>query len=277
MATWLIVLAALYGLVYFFKSAPKDDKRAVKWSALESVGVGVFIYFGSQLLGGLIAYGLAVLTGQNPETAFDWLQDTNIGQFLLILMIEAVTGYLLLTFMKRRLTPLKAIGLFGRPGWRDFGYVVFGFVIYFVLFVLAVTLLENNAPGLVDVDQEQQIGFSNPASWQLPLVFISLVLLPAIFEEIVVRGFVYTGLKQGVGKRWAAFVASFLFAIAHLQAWSGEPLLWIAALDTFVLSLVLIYIKEKTGGKLWAPIGLHMVKNSIAFYSLYLASMHLHV
>jgi len=50
---------------------------------------------------------------------------------------------------------------------------------------------------------------------------------------------------------------------------SGEPLLWIAALDTFILSFVLIYLKEKTGS-LWPPIGLHMLKNSLAFISIFI-------
>jgi membrane protease YdiL (CAAX protease family) len=59
-----------------------------------------------------------------------------------------------------------------------------------------------------------------------------------------------------------------LFAVAHLQFGSGAPLLWIAAIDTFVLSLFLIYLKDKTDS-LWAPILLHMLKNFIAFMALF--------
>jgi len=44
--------------------------------------------------------------------------------------------------------------------------------------------------------------------------------------------------------------------------------LYIAALDTFILSLVLIYLREKTGS-LWASITLHAVKNGVAFMALF--------
>jgi membrane protease YdiL (CAAX protease family) len=274
MITWAtpIFIAAIYGLVRFFSRSSSDDKRQLKWSALEAVTVGTFIYFISQILGALVAYGFAVIIGQNPESAFDWLQDNNVGQFILILAIEALTTWLLISFLKRRQASLRSIGLSGKPAWRDLGYIVLGFVIYFILFVVVVSVLENLVPAL-NIDQEQEIGFKNPVTWQLPLVFASLVLMPAVVEELVVRGFVYSGLKQGIGKWAAALLASFLFAIAHLQAGNGKPLLWIAAVDTFVLSLVLIYIKEKTG-RLWAPIGLHMVKNSIAFFALYVAMFY---
>lgn len=145
-----------------------------------------------------------------------------------------------------------------------------GFVIYFVVFVIISAIAKHFVPDL-DLDQKQQIGFKDPSRLQLPLVFVSLVILPAFVEETLVRGFLYTGLKKGLNKVWAILLASSLFAIAHLQAGSGEPLLWIAALDTFVLSLVLIYLKDKTGS-LWAPIGLHLLKNWLAFSYLFLFS-----
>jgi len=53
-----------------------------------------------------------------------------------------------------------------------------------------------------------------------------------------------------------------------LQARSGQPLLWVAGIDTFILSLVLIYLREKTDS-LYASIGLHMLKNTIAFLGLF--------
>jgi membrane protease YdiL (CAAX protease family) len=46
-------------------------------------------------------------------------------------------------------------------------------------------------------------------------------------------------------------------------------LLYIAAIDTFTLSLILVYLREKTGG-LWSSMGLHAIKNGIAFVSLFI-------
>jgi membrane protease YdiL (CAAX protease family) len=59
-----------------------------------------------------------------------------------------------------------------------------------------------------------------------------------------------------------------LFGVAHLQFGSGAPLLWVAALDTFTLSIVLCYLREKTGS-VWAGVFLHAIKNAIAFVALF--------
>lgn len=265
-----IYLAAIYGLVRFFVGKHKvSTEQKIHWTPLESIGVSLFIYFISQIIGGLVAYGVSVIVGHEPKLAADWLESNVVGQFVLILSIELVTGWLLLTFLKNRGNKVADIGLKGKPGWKDLGYVALGFFIYLFLFIVVASIAQGLIPGL-NVDQEQDIAIKDPARTLLPLVFVSLVLLPAFFEELVVRGFLYSGLRQGMKRFWAVFITSALFGIAHLQAGSGNPLLWIAAIDTFVLSLVLIYIREKSG-KLWAPIGLHMVKNSLAFISLYLA------
>ena len=71
----------------------------------------------------------------------------------------------------------------------------------------------------------------------------------------------------------SALATSALFATPHLFESGSGGLLWIAGLDTFVLSLVLCYLRERTG-RLWAGVGVHMLKNSIAFVSLYYAAIH---
>ena len=49
---------------------------------------------------------------------------------------------------------------------------------------------------------------------------------------------------------------------------SGQPLLWVAALDTFTLSMVLCYLRQETDS-LWPGILLHALKNCIAFITLF--------
>jgi hypothetical protein len=84
----------------------------------------------------------------------------------------------------------------------------------------------------------------------------------------MVRGFLYSSLKKALPVVWAVVLTSGIFAIAHLSGGGATGPLYIAALDTFVLSLVLIYLREKTGG-LWASITLHAIKNGIAFMALF--------
>ena len=50
---------------------------------------------------------------------------------------------------------------------------------------------------------------------------------------------------------------------------SSSGILWVAGLDTFILSMVLVFVREKTDS-LYASMGIHMVKNFLAFASLFL-------
>lgn len=269
MVNWFLPIYALsvYGLVRYCYRSAETDQRTVKWGPLEAVGVSLFIFFAAQIIGGLLIVFVPLLAGVDPRTLSTWLENNAVGQFTFMGLISLFTLGLLVFFLKRRRSRLADIGFKGRPNWGTLGRVVLGFVVYFAGILLVTMVAKGVFPDL-DLDQEQQLGFKNPADWQLPLVFIGLVLLPPFVEEILVRGFLYTGLRQRLPRLAMYLVVSGLFGVAHLQAGSGEPLLWIGFLDTFVLSVVMINLRERTGN-LWAPIGLHMLKNGIAFVSLF--------
>ena len=80
------------------------------------------------------------------------------------------------------------------------------------------------------------------------------------------------GLRTNLPVVPAAIITSILFGAAHLQFGSDKPLLWIAAMDTFALSMVLVWMRVKTQN-LWAPITLHMLKNTVAFVLLFIAPL----
>ena len=263
-------LLALYGLVrYFckFRGNDKTNKEQINWTPLESVSVTLAIYFGAQLIGGLLAYAYPLIRGWSEQQMLDLFEKNVYGQFVLVAVIEGLTIWFLYRFLKSRSANFKAIGLNRHPKWLDLGYVLLGFGAYFLLYVIAVSVAKAITPHL-NLDQQQQIGFEGARNIQLIFVFASLVVLPPFVEELLVRGFLYTGLKNKLPMIWAVLITGLLFAVAHLQAGSGAPLLWIAAIDTFILSTVLIYLREKTGS-LWASIGLHMLKNCLAFLSIF--------
>jgi membrane protease YdiL (CAAX protease family) len=267
-ATPLYILA-LYGLIRFAIRDPEGatSKKTVNWSPLESVGVTLFIYFFGQLLGGLILALPLSLAGWSSDRITDWISNNTFGQFLAVSLIEAITVGLLVIFLRRRKTEPEDIGVKGRPELSDLGKAILAYVVYFGIFLIVSQVAKTIFPNL-NLDQKQDIGFNQVAQAQLPLVFISLVVLPPIVEELLMRGFLYTGLKQTLPRITAIFLTSFLFAIAHLEAGSAAPLLWVAAIDTFILSTVLIYLRDKTG-KLWASMMLHAIKNGIAFVLLF--------
>ena len=260
-------LLGLYGVICYFIRPSKDQKSGtISWSPLETVGVTMAIYFVSQIIGGSLIYIYPLSRGWSTYQANAWFDNNVYGQFLLVLAIEGFAVLLLWLFLRRRQASFKTIGLKSSKWLRNVGYILLGyaayFALYFALLAVAQQLIHINA------DQQQQLGFQTAHGSQLIFVFASLVIMPPLAEEILVRGFLYSGLKKGLPTIWAVLITSALFGMAHLEPGSDAPLLWVAAIDTFTLSLVLIYLREKTGS-LHAPIGLHMLKNGVAFLSLF--------
>lgn len=238
------------------------------YGPIAAVLVTVGVYFASQIFVGLVVSLLPIVNGWSLEKLQDWLDTSAAAQFVMILAVEAITLWLIWLFLRLRRVKLKTIGLV-KPEYGDVAYGLAGYAVYFVLFVMISVVARLLLPGL-DMEQEQEIGFSKDITGlALAYVFASLVLLPPITEEIVTRGFLYTGLRKKLSVVTSAIVTSILFAAAHLQWGSGNGLLWVAALDTFVLSLILVYLREKTGS-LWAPITVHMLKNGLAFTLLFI-------
>jgi membrane protease YdiL (CAAX protease family) len=120
----------------------------------------------------------------------------------------------------------------------------------------------------LNLEQKQELGFDMATTGKnlLP-IFVSLVILPPVVEEIVTRGFLYTNLRSRVAIVPAAIITSILFAAAHLGE-ASDGLLWVAAIDTFVLSMVMCHLREKTGS-LWPSMGVHFIKNGLAFFVLF--------
>lgn len=226
-----------------------------------------FVYYASQIIAGNLLLLYPVLRHWSSSQTQHWIDHSIGAQFTFILFAEALTIGAIYWFLRRYRVGFGRIGL-KRPRWSDPLYGLAAVPVYYVIYLLSVGVISHFVPAL-NVNQQQQIGF-NDVHGTLPLLmtFVSLVVLPPLAEEIMVRGFLYGTLKKAMPVMYAAVLTSALFAAAHLpEGGSGGPL-YIAALDTFVLSLVLVYLREQTGS-LWASITLHAVKNGVAFLSLF--------
>ncbi len=240
----------------------------VSWGPFAAVAVTVGIYFSSQIIAGLAFYLTLIVLGWDEGQITEWLAGTTAGQFLLFFTVEALTIGMLWLYLRKRKASFRTIGL-KKPRLKDAGYALIGFGMYFLLYMGVLMVARLLIPGL-DLEQEQEIGFEAVGRGvELVPVFIALVVLPPIVEEIVMRGFLYSGLRKRLPVIFAALITSLLFALAHLQFGSDAPLLWVAGIDTFVLSMVLIYLREKTGS-LAAPILLHGIKNLLAFSVIFI-------
>lgn len=239
----------------------------VHWGALWAVVYALVLYVAVPVVVAVGLLGVAsVLWGD--VAARHWLNGAVSAQFVYIVLVEFLTVGAIVGFMRARHTSVRAIGL-NKPNLGHIGLALLGFGAYFLLYIAAAALASVLVPSL-DFEQKQQLGFDAARSTtDLVLTAISLVVLPPLAEEIVFRGFLYSGLRRRFRVWPAALITSLLFGMGHLQFASGEPLLWVAMLDTCVLSLVLCYVRER-GGSLWPGIFIHATKNAVAFSALFL-------
>lgn len=245
----------------------RDKEKKVGWGPVSAILVTLGIYLGAQLIAGYFVIQYLISTGSSKDDIDSLVEGSVSIQFFFILLAELFSILLLWLFLRRRQISWPQIGL-KKPSINNLLYALPAYAVYFGIILVAFIFLENLVPS-IDINKEQQIGFESAAGPALALVFVALVIMPAIVEEIMVRGFLYGGLRNKLKPVVAALIASLVFGAAHLQLGSGEGLVWIAAVDTFILSMVLIWLREKTGN-IWAGVVVHMIKNSLAFITLFI-------
>lgn len=239
------------------------------WSGKTAVVVVVVTYLFALYAGGVILSAYAGLHHWTAAYTSSWINNSVFAQFLYVLVDEALTVALLWAFIHFRhyKGARKALGLLP-PRLRDFRYVLSGTAAYFILYVLAINIAVMYTH--INTNQQQDVGFQVISGHgALLLTFLSLVLLPPLVEETIFRGFLFSGLRRRFKFVGAALLVSGLFAIPHLLEGNGGGLLWTAGIDTFILSMVLCYVREKTG-HIWPGMIIHGFKNFVAFYVLFL-------
>ena len=82
-----------------------------------------------------------------------------------------------------------------------------------------------------------------------------------IAEEFIFRGYLFGKLRNNIPLCVVIFNTSVLIGAIH-----GK---WNVGVDTFALSIVMCSFREVTGS-IWAGVLLHMLKNSVAFYFLFI-------
>jgi sodium transport system permease protein len=113
-------------------------------------------------------------------------------------------------------------------------------------------------PGLKEMlDQQQKVEVfrqvsagATGAGWAV----LSIVVLPAVCEELAFRGFILTGLRRRFRPWTAILLSSFLFALYHLNVFQLLP--------TFLLGVVLGLLAVRSGS-LWPPMLFHFLHNGL--------------
>lgn len=219
-------------------------------SLIVAVQIKQFIFF--------VLYNLGALDGltTNVLTVAD-------GVTLYILMLAVLVGgpWLVMRWRSSR----ELLGIDRLLRWKDIGVALSGIVVYFIVGSLVLRLVQEYVPQ-VDLGQPQDTGISTPFGIELLLVFILFVVIGPIVEELIFRGYLYGALrKNGVSIVLATIFVSVLFGAAHGQ--------WNVGINVGILSVVMCLGREVTGS-IWPGILMHMIKNYIAYYQLFVIGTH---
>ncbi|MBS1173881.1 MAG: abortive infection protein [Burkholderiaceae bacterium] len=157
--------------------------------------------------------------------------------------------------------PLIALMVFSKKGssWRDYMawrrvsiWRVIGWCML-CLFTVYLTGVVHQLLGWPESDFMAKMALVGS-----PVVLILTVAVAApIFEELVFRGFMYSGFERSLGAIPAVLLTSAIFAMMHFQYNHYE------LLHIFVLGLVLAWARMRTQS-LWTPIAMHAVNNGLA-------------
>lgn len=238
------------------------------WGPVAAVLMVLFGFLVVPVAASVIVAVIPGLFSKNSIAADEWLLNSPTANFLYVLLAESMSIGALAWFISYKKRSFRQVVALRRWRWRDVGYALLAWVIYMALFVVVLGILQHFLP--IDTNQQQDLGFQKGIGGiGLVMAFVSLVVLPPLVEEIVFRGFFFGTLRSSklpfIG---ASLITSIIFASLHLFGSASGGLLWIAFIDTFVLSMVLCYLRERTDS-IAACILLHALKNGTVFISLF--------
>ena len=238
-----------------------SDKVSLKKRIFYVVGLPVWVFLGFMLAQALILALIAAL--QSAGVSFNTINPTILnslgGAIIYGLAIVLVLG--VPWVVKKRRTTKQELGIQRFVSWKDILITPVGMVVYLVL-TSVVTMLATYFLTFVDYGQAQETGFATVASRpEYILAFISLVIVAPIAEEVLFRGYLFGKLRKYAPLWLSILVTSALFGLIHFQ--------WNVGIDVFVLSIVLCILRV-VSGSLWPSIMLHMLKNGVAFYFLFI-------
>ena len=204
--------------------------------------------------------GALVSLGVNFEGVNQAVFSAALGIVVYSLTLFAAIG--LPYYVIRRRTTLKELGLQRFLEWKDFIWLIVGLIAYIITTVVVTSLARVLLP-FIDFQEVQETGYESIAtSGEYFIAFMGIVVIAPIAEEILFRGYLFGKLQSKGVKTWiAVIITSLLFAIAHFQGNVG--------VDVFALSIVLCLLRVYSGS-IWPSIMLHMAKNGVAFYLLFI-------
>ncbi len=202
----------------------------------------------------------------SPFTGLTLILNTTVGQLFSSVLLYAIALTIVIAPMiklRGKQYTKNVIGINKSPT-RSVLWLPFLLWLAYMITTMVVAVITSNLP-FIDSNQAQDVGFEGISQlYEYILVFIALVVLPPIAEELLFRGYLFGRLRERFGFWVTAIVVSVAFGAIHLQ--------WNVGIDVAILSLFLCYVREKTGS-IWASMVLHAIKNGVAYALIFIAPL----
>lgn len=246
--------------------AHTSESKPRQWGPITALLFGAIAFVGSQFL--VAEVFTLLVSGKTASTSV---------QFYEYGLSSLCTLIVLSIFLRQRYhTSISNLGL-RRFNPAHIGYALIGLPVYLIISGILTGIAASVVPHF-NADQQQDLGFSHVhGAPELIMVFVSLVIVPPLVEELLFRGFIFKGFLKNFGPIVSGLVTSIIFGVAHGQ--------WNVGVDVFGLSLVLCFMTYKTQS-LWPSIMLHSTKNFIAYFFVFIMTpselqlwllQHLHI
>ena len=180
---------------------------------------------------------------------------------LLSFLVEAVFAFAVLTTAKiRNVEFIKATKLDKKLDWKS---TLLAFALAFICLFAFTGLTNTFVAFLEKLGYKQMVGNIVIPNFGIYLLYVFLMAIcPALFEELLFRGLILSGLKD-IGKHKAVMLSALIFMLMH-----GGP---DQTVHQFILGIVLGYAFIYSG-TLWVPVIMHFLNNFVALTSLYITS-----
>lgn len=182
-----------------------------------------------------------------------WLELASNGDVLAVVSLGAgLIGLVLLTILVRRWKRLRTVDFLGLrpPALRSLlvwtGYFI---VLFAALEGIALLFPEMNSDFMTKV-------LSSVTNY--PMLVLGMAIMPALFEEFLLRGLLYGSLRHMMDKHASVAIVAGVFAMVHQQYDWYIMLLYVLPLGVF-----LGYARANSGS-IWTAVFLHMLHNCLS-------------
>ena len=217
-----------------------QSTRAGPWGLWATMGLGLVIagiYIGSQIAL-LIPFSFVAVATGHQETLMDRKKLETNGLFVAFMTCGAtpvaVGMSCLFAWLRRGISLTDYLGLKPVPAKQLFRWC---------LALMALAVMSDGLTALLGRPLVPHVVIAwYKTAWFLPLLWLAVVVLAPLSEEVFFRGFLFAGISHSpMGGVGAILLTSLLWAVIHIQYD------WYGVANIFTAGLLLGYARLKTG------------------------------